>query len=109
VKITFQSKIFCQRDPRRGDRQIKAENSKRHGEPSETKLQSKLKVARLSGVETSHNLIEPAIKSIEASNRPSGLKATLDAYQETPICNINSGPAARGPDASAVFALGSLR
>ena len=73
------------------------------------KLQSKLKVARLSGVETSHNLIEPAIKSVEASNRPSGLKATLDAYQETPICNINSGPAARGPDASAVFALGSLR
>ena len=94
MKITFQSKNFYQRDPRRGDRQIKDESHKRHGEPSETKLYSKPKGARLSRVETYHNFIEPAIKSIEASNRPSGLKATLNADQETPICNINSGRAA---------------
>jgi hypothetical protein len=76
-----------------------------------TPLAAELRVPKLivnnsRPVETSHNLIEPAIKSIEASNRPSGLKATLKAGRETPVCNTNSGSAPRGPDGSAVFAFG---
>ena len=52
---------------------------------------------------TSHNLIELAIQSIDASNRPSGLKTALYAGVVTPVCKTSSGRAARGPDGLVAF------
>src|SRR5262249_67496 len=52
---------------------------------------------------TSPNLMQPAIQSIQASNRPSGLNIALNAGAVTPVCKTNSGRAVRGPDCLAVF------